>query len=184
MANTDAPVGLWPRLGVGGDATPRMREYSVADAYTSAIGMGGVVQLSAGGAAERLRANSVSVILGVAAHFVSRTGTSRKLMVFDDPDTIFEIQIDDASITGIADCVGANFSLLNFNTYHSTNQRSIAEIDGGTGSNVVAARPVRCIGVSKRIDKDEFSSSWTGLIVKLQPSLHVWGKSAQDANTI
>lgn len=176
MPNTDAPVGLWPRPGTGGDTTPRMREYSVADGYTSAIGMGGPVQLAATGTAERLRANTNTVILGVAAHFVSRTGTSRKLMVFDDPDTLFEIQVDDSSVTSVGVAIGANFSLLNFNTYNSTNQRSICEVDGGTQSSTVANRAVRCIGISKRIDKSAFTS-WTGLVVQIQPTQHVWGKS-------
>jgi len=177
MANTDAPVGLWPRPGTGGDTTPRMEQYLVADAYISAIGLGGPLELLAGGTVRRLTANGTSNLIGVAAHFVSRSGTGRTVMVFNDPNTEFEIQTDDATVASVADCLGANFSLLNFNTYHSTNQRSICEVNGDTASNLVASRPVRCIGVSKRIDKDEFSASWIGLIVKFQPSLHVFAKA-------
>jgi hypothetical protein len=156
-----------------------MREFSVADAYTSAIGLGGPVQLSAGGTAERLRATSVTNILGVAANFVSRTGTSRKVNVFYKPEQEFEAQVADGAgaIATIADCIGANFSLLNFNTYNGTTRRSICELTG-TGAAATALRQVRCVAVSKRIDKDEFSASWLGLVVQFQRKLHVFSKQS------
>lgn len=179
MANTDSPVGLWPRPGTGGDSTPRMREYSVIDTYTSAIGLGGPVQLAATGTAERLRASGAGItnILGVAANFVSRTGTSRKVNVFYLPDQEFEIQVADgaAAIATVADCIGANFSLLNFNTYNSTSRRAIAEVTG-TGTAAKTLKHVQCVAVSKRIDKDEFSASWMGLVVKFIPNIHVFAK--------
>jgi len=177
MANTDAPVGLWPRPGTGGDSTPKMREFSVADAYTSAIGLGGPVQLSALGTVERLRATSVTNILGVAANFVSRTGTSRKVNIFYEPTQEFEAQVADgaAVIASVSNCIGANFSLLNFNTYNGTTRRSICELTG-TGASTHVNRQVRCVAVSRRIDKDEFSASWIGLVVQFQPRLHVFSK--------
>jgi hypothetical protein len=154
-----------------------MREYTVADNYISAIGLGGPVQLSAGGTAERIRATTGTNILGVAANFVSRTGTNRKVNVFCDPEQEFEIQVADGAgaIATVADCIGANFTLLNFNTYNSTTRRAICEVTG-TGAAATTLRQVRCVAVSRRIDKDEFSASWLGLVVKFQPHLHVFSK--------
>lgn len=109
MANTNAPFGLRPvRLFNGGDI--RSTEYSIASNYGTKIFLGDVVQMTGTGKNIEVAAGGNVDNLGVFAgcsyineqgrptwsHYwpASSSFTQVKALVWDDPNLIFEAQVD------------------------------------------------------------------------------------------
>lgn len=175
MANIDSPFGLWPAKGTGGSTGPRVTEYTVGSGLR--IGKGSPLILEADGQVSIMETTAQSVIIGVAAHWVSSTGSGRVVKVFDDPDTIFEIQTDDNNTSTIADAIGANFSILTPAAVNGTTMRSIAEADGSSAAVAGAdTNPLRCVATSRNVRRDEFNTSFLGLHVIFNPEMHVYSK--------
>jgi len=176
--------GVLPVVGTGGSSTPKVREYSVVNGYITAIGQHHPVCLVASGNVERYASTAgakSSAIVGIAAHFVSSTGTGRKVAVYDDPNQLFEIQFAGNTTTNLAGTVGLNFKVRNPNTYNSTMRGSLMLLDPSSGSatNITPGiRPFKCIALSRNVDKDEIvaSGSYLGVIVKFNQNCHLYAK--------
>ncbi len=185
MAGSNKLVrGFWPVVGSGGSTTPKVREYHVADATTNSIGQGHPVILEATGTVTRLATIAgSSLFVGVAAHFVSRSGTGRTVAVYDDPRQLFEVQLDDNSATNRAAIVGLNFRAVSANTYNSTTHQSMILLDGSLGaatSSTLGLSFFKAIALSRNVDKDETgaSVSYIGVIGQFNPETHVWAKDS------
>lgn len=96
MANIDNPIGLWPVKHLAGGEADRTNQYIVTTGAT--IYKGDLLKVVAGGTVEPSAANDGVIVIGVAAEYVddSASAGSKTVLVYDDPYTIFGIQMDDA----------------------------------------------------------------------------------------
>lgn len=111
MANTDAPMGFRPRRLINGGTVPSVNAYPLASAYGSNIFTGDAVVLTSGKLAVATAASTG--LLGVFAgcqytaangdivfspYWPASTATSGSVdavgYVYDNPDTVFEVQTD------------------------------------------------------------------------------------------
>lgn len=126
MANTNAPRGFIPTRTLGGGTPQRSSGYKIATGYSSSIFRGDPVK-TAGTDRTIALATVGALILGVfdgcsytAADGsviyspywpASTTATNIIAYVYDDPSTIFEIQVDDTAGL-IATDVGQNIDFI------------------------------------------------------------------------
>lgn len=136
MANRDQVVGLSPH-----GRPLRQREYIAA----SVIYPGDPVKLKNDGKVEIAAASNA--LCGVAASYASGDGV--KVNVYDDPDQLFEIQADDASIDAQTD-LNLNYNIV-VGSPNTVYKRSGVELDGNTGATD-STLPLKLLSVSKRVD--------------------------------
>ncbi len=191
MANRDAPMGMRALRNRNGSHPP-VRQY---DAVTSVIAEGELVLLSTTGLAYPIGAgylaSAADNILGVAAAVKSlKTATQvsagqSKVQVYVDPDQLYVLQSDDATLATITNYVGRNFALTNADNFNSTTGQSIAELDGSTGSVSAAvgsdARPIQVVELHKAIGNAANVSgtgiSWADFVVRITPRYHFFAGS-------
>lgn len=181
MANLDAPLGFRAvENGVAGTA-PRLRKYTVKSSL--AIGEGDLVALNS--TAQVIAYTTTDAVagdlIGVAAHPVTATQTSRDLMVYDDPQQIFEVQADGDVGSAVNSWLGKLFKVT-VNTLNTTTLQSKHELDASASSAVfgtVATQvyPLRVVGVSAAIDNTDLVS-YTRYLVQIHPSAHLRGNGA------
>ena len=101
MANKDNAVGLIPVRG-----PMCTNEYIVTTGQT--IYKGDLIKIVAAGTVEESDANDGVIVVGVAAHYVddSASAGGKKVLVYDDPNTIFKVQCDTGTVPTAAD-IGA-----------------------------------------------------------------------------
>jgi hypothetical protein len=118
-------------------------------------------------------------VVGVADEYVAAARTDRTIYVLDDPQQVFEMQSDDASLTALTDYLGKLFVFTNATTGHTTLLHSKAEIDGNTGTSVqgtvatqlsplMIVQESQSIGNTKKILHSRYQ-------VKFIPKVHVFG---------
>lgn len=178
MANVDDPNGLTPVSGVGGSAGHRVREYKVAAADAKVIGMGDLLIMDDGFAEKTVAADAAwggadNIIIGVAAQNVAATGVERTVLVYDDPDQVFEVQTDDGNtITTRAGFVGKSFGYLE-GTISSVTGRSGAELDEDSAAAGSTTLIFHCIDVPPTPrNGSDVTAEFTRLWVKINPSVH------------
>lgn len=138
MANTDWPSGLRPVNNGKAGTAPQMRPYPklAGIIYENDIlymGEGGVVVYNG-----TTDANADNLI-GVAAHYVGTAAdTGEAVFVYDDPDQEYICQIDDHSLTTIADVNAAllRHAVIVYATGNTTTLQSKVEIDGDAITSV------------------------------------------------
>jgi len=176
MANTDYAMGLVPVTGKSG-AAPQMHEYTAVTSAT--IYQGEPLALVSGkligyGATATHRFTFV----GAAAHPRLGTDSTNKVLVYDDPDQEFEVQLDSASngVTGIVGLVGVNFVLLTPTSGSSTTYQSSCELDDSSGGAANCSTTILpFVGLRKAGDSsNSWASTHTNVIVKCNPENHVW----------
>lgn len=170
MANTNDPLGLTPADGIGGSQGAKTHEYDVNAA--ASIGQGGLV-IRASGYAARYVQGSQS-ILGVAAHFVSSTGSNRTIMVYDDPDQRFIGQTSANTIQNSQTFVGQCYPVTGValvNTTWNAAKLEILETGAGVAS---ALNTLQCVDVSGKVG-NTVNTSWTRLVVQIVKQNHVYG---------
>lgn len=177
MANIDAPHGLAAVKMLNGGKIP-MHKYT--SGVTTAIYQGDVVKLKAGGrvVTETVTTGSYA-ILGVAANYCAASGT---VWVYDDPDTIFEIQSDGATdptaATSLA-MVGNTAPLVlttgNTTTYISKQELDYSAITTGT------ADPLQIVGNYDGVNNDP-ALAHSRYLVRL--TRHIWRATPEAVNVI
>ena len=155
-----APRGLRPIRGEY-NAAPKIETY-LAKAG-DVVGEGQLVCIAATGRVISYT-DALAVagnVLGVAAHYVAAAATAtgpvtRELQVYTDPNQLYEIQANDATITNIAACLGAFFDVIAPASQNVTLQTSIMELDGSSaranvGTGAATVSPLRIESVGKNI---------------------------------
>jgi len=110
MANSDAPRGAWPvRHLCGGEI--RTNEYTVVTGVT--IYQGDIVELDADGCVGVAEAGDATAVIGVAAEYVSDSGSAggKKIRIYDDPFIVFGIQQETGGTLAAAD-IGLSADLV------------------------------------------------------------------------
>lgn len=182
MANLDSPFGFRPiNNGTAGTA-PRLTKYSVK--ASTAIYEGDLVGINTTGAIIGYTTTDADAgdIVGVAAHHVAAAATDRSLLVYDDPEQLFEAQADDNSLTAVGDYLFKYFAAVK-TTGNTTTLQSKHEIDGNTATATLAANNVvQVVGRSLAIDNTS-NVSYTRYICRIIPQAHIRSASAGDNAT-
>ena len=132
MANIDAPRGFKP-VGTlhGGD--PVAHEYVVTAGQV--IYRGDPVIMTTAGTISIAAAASSTLILGISAEWITTAATGKTCMIYDDPDTLFEVQMTTGITASLANCVFATSDIVTYATGNTTTGLSIMELDTpGTSS--------------------------------------------------
>lgn len=182
MANTDFPFGLRAITNQAGTA-PQMHEYTAATAGTLYEGQPVAINTTGQVVAYSGTPTGGNRYLGVAVHHRGSSDTARTLLVYDDPEQEYEVQVDDNSVTLVGDLIGRNFSLTSISSGSGTTLQSKAEVDGSTGSTVAVTantvHEVKGLRFSSDPQNDLSAVSWQRIIVKFNPGAHIF--AAEDA---
>lgn len=174
MANLDGAKGFSPVRSPYGTDIP-VDEYQAVTAISIYPGQllyrtaAGLVNIWTG------TATGYQQLLGAAVGYLPSTESDRSILVADSPDQEYEVQMDDNSATVVADLSGENFGATNLTAVNATALRSLAEIDGsdnGVTNNSTNIRPFRALRVSRNIEGSDLSSSWTNIVVRINPANH------------
>ena len=194
MANIDAPRGLRAIRGEY-NAAPKLETY--LSKAGDVVGAGQILCIAATGRVISYT-DALGVagnVIGVAAHYVAAAATAtgpipREVQVYTDPEQLYEVQADDATITNIAACIGAFFDVVNPATQNVTLQTSLTELDGssaranvGTGADTLS--PLRVDSVGKNIQNELLAAgtSWTKFNVRIASQVHHRGTAMVVAAT-
>tara|TARA_R100001440_G_scaffold22213_2_gene36238 strand:+ start:815 stop:1396 length:582 start_codon:yes stop_codon:yes gene_type:complete len=180
MSSSATPYGARPvgTLSASGSFTGKVRHYSIASGYGTAIFYGDFVKLVAAGTVEKDTGTTtltpVGIFLGVS---YTDPNTSQKTFsqfypastaaddisayVLDDPSVLFEMQADgSAAVTNI----GNNVAVVQ--TAGSTSiGLSKNAIDISTAASTTATLPVRIVDISPKSD-NAAGDSFTDLVAK------------------
>lgn len=157
MANRDAPFGFRPVRGSGGKVRPR----AYKTATNTAIYEGDLVEVNTTGNVRTIDNTSATAnaILGVAAEYRAGSTTRGWVLVYDDPDTEFEVQSDGATDPGTTTPYSqlGNVGYVTITTGNTTTKRSKHELDYNTITNTTTAlpkSPLKVVGFSRSMDND------------------------------
>jgi hypothetical protein len=132
MANIDAPRGFKPISTIDGrDCVAH--EYVLTTGST--VYKGDPVRIVTAGTVQASAAASGVINLGIAAEYVSDSLSAggKKIMVYDSPNNLYEVQVTTGQTLTIAD----NFGTADIITYAAGNTntgQSIMELDNPAGS--------------------------------------------------
>lgn len=183
MANRDTPMGLRVLRNANGDFPPVQKFTTGA----TVIYEGQLVFLRDDGKVIGVTGTYLGVttaldILGVAQHHKAASASVSEVLVSLDLNVgqRYVVQADDATITALTDCLGANFALVNASGGVAATGQSICELDGdtGTSSAVASGSVVRVVEVSKEVGNVLAAQSWVDLVVQIMPSKLHFGHSA------
>jgi len=182
MANLNARLGFRPvSNGIAGTA-PRLTQYT---ALTNiAIGEGDLVGINTTGEIIAYTATDADAgdVIGVAAHPLVAAQSDRSLIVYDDPEQLYEAQVDDATLTNASLFMFKYFD-ANKSTLNTTTLQSKQQIDGNTGTAALAAaNVVQIVGVSGAINNTA-NTTYTRYICRIVPQAHIRSASAGDNAT-
>lgn len=147
MANKDCPHGFQPYGRIY-----RTNSYPLASANTR-IARGDILVMTVAGTVD-IGGASATQIIGVAAEGrdansgASTDARVNHILVYDDPNQLFEAQADSADISSVA-AVFANFNITA--TASTTQPISQMEIDGDTGATT-ATLPLKVLKILPAID--------------------------------
>ncbi len=150
MANNDYPHGLNAVMSRVHD-TPRLTQYLAGT--TTAIFRGDIVTLKTNGRVARTTtAEGADNIIGVAGSYVAASQAPPKdVWVYDDPDTIYEIQSDGTTDPGASTAqghVGAGANIV-YTAGDVNSGRSKVELDYSSIAAAVTTSggiPIRVVG--------------------------------------
>ena len=175
--NTDFPRGFRAVSNGTAGTAPRLNEYTVAAATVP--GEDDIVALNASALVIVYTTTDAVAgdLIGVAAHPGTAAG---KILVYDDPEQLFEAQLDDNTVTATVDFLGKLFGVVK-GTASTVTLQSIQEIDGSASSSlfgtlatqVYPLQPVRKSGAVNNFLAS--GDTWTSLIVRIHPAAHLLG---------
>lgn len=143
MANTDFLRGFYPVRHLNG-APVMANEYIVTTG--AIIYRGDLVSMAATGTVGAAVANDGIVVIGVAAEYVSDSGSAggKKILIFDDPHIVFGVQC----VTGYAIAATEVFVTAN----HIAGAGSAVTKLSGHELNSGAGNQMRVLGLVKTVD--------------------------------
>jgi hypothetical protein len=154
MANVDYPHGLNAVMSRFAD-TPRMRKYAAN--VTTGIFRGDVVTLLTNGrVATLLTSTGAANVIGVAANYnAAATTPAVDIWVYDDPDTIYEIQSDgttDPTLATSKAAIGAT-AALTITTGDTASGQSKHELDYNTLGTTIT-EVLKVVGIYNIVGND------------------------------
>ena len=188
MANKDASFGLKPVKQMGGAPySGGQSRYRIASSYGTAIYQGDLVMQVTGGGVEIHAVGGTVPLVGVfngcqytdpttgeqvyRNYYPASTAASDIIaFIIDDPNTVFEIQADEAF--PVADLLG-NFDTIKTNSGSTDTGISGDELDVSTGATT-ATLPLKAIDISQDPNNSDVSASNTNVLVVIQN--HVMGQ--------
>jgi hypothetical protein len=188
MANKDASFGLKPVKQMGGAPySGGQSRYRIAANYGTAIYQGDLVMQVTGGGVEIHAVGGTVPLVGVfngcqytdpttgeqvyRNYYPASTNASDIIaFIIDDPNTVFEIQADEAF--PVADLLG-NFDTIKTNSGSTDTGISGDELDVSTGATT-ATLPLKAIDISEDPNNSDVSASNTNVYVVIQN--HIMGQ--------
>jgi hypothetical protein len=204
MANPNKPFGLSPIQSVAGSGTDwQTNLYAIATDASNTYAIGDVVKTAAGtdvnGVPLVVKAASGDVPLGIIVGFrvsdpgVSLQGTNLNLnitylpkssgtryaMVCDDPDVIFEVQMDSTAITLANLHKNANLTITADDTTALASSPYSSTVITGSTVNTTNTFVVRMLGLVQRDDNQITSSTVAGAYCRVRAkfNVHEYGAS-------
>jgi len=121
-------------------------------------------------------------LLGSIMTAVGTTQVDRTIVISEDPNTEYEVMLDDGSVTGVNGLIGRNFVGIAMTSRSVLNQ-SQAKIDASTGSSLAAftgtnIRPFQAVRFAGEVGNIS-SQSFARVIVRIRPEYHLYGTSAK-----
>ena len=176
MANVDHPHGLNAVMSRFHD-TPRMTLYKAFVNTTTPVGIfrGDVVQLLATGDIKTITTTTgVDAVIGVAASYVSALAANdgADVYVYDDPDTVYELQSDGTTDPGSTTAQGhiGNQAPLILTGGVAASGQSQMELDYGAMSTATADA-IQIVGHYELVGND-MTLAHARYLVKLVKHLH------------
>jgi hypothetical protein len=188
MANKDASFGLKPVKQMGGAPySGGQSRYRIASSYGTAIYQGDLVMQVTGGGVEIHAVGGTVPLVGVfngcqytdpttgeqvyRNYYPASTAASDIIaFIIDDPNTVFEIQADEAF--PVADLLG-NFDTIKTNSGSTDTGISGDELDVSTGATT-ATLPLKALDISQDPNNSDVSASNTNVLVVIQN--HIMGQ--------
>jgi hypothetical protein len=181
MANINSVFGFRPvkQVGAGYNAAAS-NEYTIANNETNAIFQGDPVVLNANGSVSRGNSAGAELIGIFNGCFYEDPTTKKptfsnfypggiaadnmKAFVFDDPDALFEVKVDDTN-GGIAQ-VGSNANIATYSAGSTNTGVSAVALDGGSFATSNAAN-FRVVSLSTDPDNSDYTAANASIIVKI-----------------
>jgi hypothetical protein len=132
MANTDNPRGFQPVGTIdGGECVAH--EYILTTGAT--VYKGDPVIIETAGTVTVAAAGSSVANLGIAAEYVSDSGSAggKKIMVYDSPNNMYEVQMTTGTSIGQSDVFGVS-EIIAYAAGNATTGLSIIELEDPTGA--------------------------------------------------
>jgi hypothetical protein len=175
MANKDASFGLKPVKQMGGAPySGGQSRYRIAANYGTAIYQGDLVMQVTGGVFNGCQYTDPTTGEQVYRNYYPASTNASDIIAFiiDDPNTVFEIQADEAF--PVADLLG-NFDTIKTNSGSTDTGISGDELDVSTGATT-ATLPLKAIDISEDPNNSDVSASNTNVYVVIQN--HIMGQKA------
>ena len=177
MANVDAPFGFRALRNKSGGTTVPTNPYVASG--TNAVYDGALMYLTDAATVTMWTGTGTGrlQLIGVSAHQLTASSSSRELLIYDDPAQEFEVQSDDDSLTALTDFLHANLAPITPATGNTTTLQSISEIDGSsatTVNNSTTIRVLRGLRFSGNIGQDT-STSFVNIVVRINDVNHLNG---------
>ena len=181
MANIDSIFGFRPVKGQGAGYTAiGSNEYVIANGESSAIYQGDPVVLNANGSIS-VGSSAGAELIGIFNGCFYDDPTTKKptfsnyypggvaqdnmkAFIFDDPNMLFEVKVDDTN-AGQAQ-VGSNANIATYSAGSSNDGVSNVAIDGGSFATSSAAN-FRVVSLSTDPDNSDYDSANASIIVKI-----------------
>tara|TARA_Y100001937_G_scaffold63975_1_gene87590 strand:- start:2580 stop:3158 length:579 start_codon:yes stop_codon:yes gene_type:complete len=181
MANINSVFGFRPvkQQGAGYNSTGS-NEYTIANNETNAIFQGDPVVLNANGSVSRGSSAGAELIGIFNGCFYDDPTTKKptfsnfypggvaadgmKAFVFDDPNALFEVKVDDTN-GGIAQ-VGSNANIATYAAGSTNNGVSGVSLDGSSFATSNAAN-FRVVSLSTDVDNSDYTAANASIIVKI-----------------
>lgn len=177
-SNANTPYGFRIVRNRNGDF-PTVSPYTATANVT--LAEGGIARLRTDGLVEMwdgTATNGSRMLLGGIQTKVTTSQTDRTVMIADDPETEYEVQLDDGSVTGVNALLYRNFHGVNMTSRLTTSSldQSKAALDASTGSSLNGStgtnvRPFRAIRYSTEVG-NVISNSFARVIVKINAVNH------------
>jgi hypothetical protein len=181
MANIDSIFGFRPVKGQGAGYTAvGSNEYVIANGESSAIYQGDPVVLNANGSIS-VGSSAGAELIGIFNGCFYDDPTTKKptfsnfypggvaqdnmkAFIFDDPNMLFEVKVDDTN-AGQAQ-VGSNANIATYSAGSSNDGVSNVAIDGGSFATSSAAN-FRVVSLSTDPDNSDYTAANASIIVKI-----------------
>jgi hypothetical protein len=157
MANRDAPFGFRPVR----DPSGRIPKTAYKTATNTAIYEGDLVEFNTTGNVRTIdnTSSTANAVIGVAAHYRAASTTRSFVLVYDGPNTVFEVQSDGATDPGTTTPFShaMNAAYVTITTGNTTTKRSKHELDYDTIAETTTAvpkSPLKVVGMSRRVGND------------------------------
>lgn len=181
MANIDSIFGFRPVKGQGAGYTAvGSNEYVIANGESSAIYQGDPVVLNANGSIS-VGSSAGAELIGIFNGCFYDDPTTKKptfsnfypggvaqdnmkAFIFDDPNMLFEVKVDDTN--GGQAQVGSNANIATYSAGSSNDGVSNVAIDGGSFATSSAAN-FRVVSLSTDPDNSDYTAANASIIVKI-----------------